>query len=258
MSSSEELDSATTVSFRDGLTDAEKDMARKSVTAMLQNAKQSLAGQRANLGGRVSGLDDYDADDRVEISPFVLAMPPPFDFGWAWNHGQGPDRVITDQDTGRLILHARLGASGSNYTHVHAGFGIFLRTDSPARKRGASGRRALIRWQTQTSGPGTHALSEGSMEFTVLENGVFRGVEARSKLWRKRVSIDEEDDFVGQMTQYRDPRVLDFSMEPGRDYTFNVGFWITCDRSSGTLGLGAAQCQGAMDGAVEGISIVDV
>ncbi len=257
MSNSEALDSTTTVSFRDGLTRAEKDIARTSVRAMLENAKRTFAEPpTTGSAGPVSGLEEYEADDT--ISPYVLAMPPPFDFGWAWNHGQGPHRVITDHDTGRLILHARLGASGGNYTHVHAGFGIFLRTDRPARKQGAAGRRALIRWQTQTSGPGTHAMSEGGMEFTVLENGVFRGVEARSKLWRKRVSIDEEESYVGQMTQYRDPRVLEFSMEPGRDYTFNVGFWITCDRSSGTLGLGAAQCQGAMDGAVEGISIIDI
>lgn len=260
MSSKQIVDGASQVTFRDGLTDAQKGLARTSAAALVENAKRSSADQ-SDTGGvkqnKVSGLQEYSPEGEGAVTPFVLAVPAPFDFGWAWHVGQAPHRVITDQNTGKLVLQARLGESGATHSHVHAGFGIFLRTDRPVRKRGASGKRALIRWQTQTSGPGTHALSEGGIEFTVLENGVFRGVEVHSKLWRKRVSIDEEAGFDGQMTEYWDPRVLDFSMEPGRDYTFNVGFWITCDRSFGTLGFGAAQCQGWMEGAVENIVIVD-
>lgn len=56
MSSSEELDSATTVSFRDGLTDAEKDMARKSVRLCCRMQSNRLQGSRRIQGAGYQDL----------------------------------------------------------------------------------------------------------------------------------------------------------------------------------------------------------
>ncbi len=244
------------VFFRDGLTAREQELARASAIAIATNAARSAtmqegSGAPEDAPATLSGLTKYDT--AIQPAEFVLAVPPPFDFGWAWHDGQEPKQVITDQNTGRLVLYGQLNGGDATYSQVHAGFGIFLRTDRSVRPSGAAKKRAAVRWDTQAAGAYTHATSEGGIEYTVLENGVFHGVEARSKLWRKRVSIDEEEGFTGPMTYYWDPRTLDFTMEPGRDYTFNVGFWITCDRSFGAFG--AALCQGLLDGAVEAISV---
>ena len=49
------------------------------------------------------------------------------------------------------------------------------------------------------------------------------------------------------------PLTLSFQMNPGNEYTFNVGLWLIADRSNG-VGGGSA-CQGMIDGNISAISI---
>ena len=49
-----------------------------------------------------------------------------------------------------------------------------------------------------------------------------------------------------------DPESLFFTMQPGREYTFNVGLWVFSDRSTG---IGAAGAQSLIQGTVTTIWI---
>lgn len=185
----------------------------------------------------------------------VLSVVPPFDFAWNWHDGGAPFQMNADKDTGRIWLHAR-SEGDVRFTSVHAGFGLILRTDRPVTAEGASLRKMSFKWQTQAGGVNSFALSEGGMEFTALENGQLIA-SASDKLFRKRVSggvfdAEEASDEVATFDVWK-PLALNFQMNPGREYTFNVGIWITADRSNG-LG-GSSACQGLLDGNINAISI---
>lgn len=49
-----------------------------------------------------------------------------------------------------------------------------------------------------------------------------------------------------------EPRELKFTMKPGREYTFNVGIWVSTDYSAG---VGAAGVQALMEGDVHTVSL---
>jgi hypothetical protein len=180
----------------------------------------------------------------------ILALrQPPYDFTWWWHNqaGSPPFERVVNHDTGMYRLDARTGntpGGASKFVDAHAGFGLVFRPAEVTTlmvARGNSRRTLGYAYDTGALGIEAYALAEGGMEFTALENG--RLVASDSvKLWRSRVSVDEEAHFDSGPTvrQFRPPE-LRFTMQPGREYTFNVGVWVKTEKSAGPFfGAGAA------------------
>jgi hypothetical protein len=194
--------------------------------------------------------------------PRVLARVPPYDFTWHWfNPLGGPSfNPRLNNETGYLALEGRSGTAGggSGFVDAHSGFGLILRTDRPVTAVGRSSRRMRFSFGVRAIGVGSNATTEGGMEFTALEDGNLVA-SASARLWRRRVSaglssgFDEEAHGGAGVFEVSEPSALVFAMQPGREYTFNVGAWVFTDRSPGA-GDAAATC--LIEGHVLALTIV--
>jgi hypothetical protein len=180
-----------------------------------------------------------------------LGFVPPYDFSWSWHDGNGhpPFNRILDRSRGVVGLDARSGSvpgGASGFVNAHAGFGVFLRADSTGQRfPHAVLNPGRFSYAMRSVGIGGNATSEGGFEITVFENGRLLAAASR-KLWRKRVSGNESaSDGLGPQV-FTGPE-LQFTIHPGREYTFNAGIWVFSDRSSG---VGAAAVQSLLEGTV--------
>jgi hypothetical protein len=174
---------------------------------------------------------------------------PPYDFQWAWHdtNGHPPFNIVQDRASGRLGVDARSGQApggAPGFVNVHAGFGVFLRSDTTTQKfPHAVLNPGNFRFAVRAIGIGSNATSEGGFEITVFENGQFLTGASR-KLWRSRVSgsITSPDESAsgGQPNHLITGPEVQFTIHPGREYTFNAGIWAFSDRSTG-IGAGAVQ-----------------
>jgi hypothetical protein len=179
---------------------------------------------------------------------------PPYDFSWSWfrNEGSPPFSQLLSNTNGHVGLDARSGSlegGASGFVEAHAGFGLVLSADHPVMVRGTSLRRMRYSFVVRAVGIGANATSEGGMELTALEDGSLLRI-ASDKMWRSRVSASffHPDEFAsdgeGPFAVF-DPRELEFPMQQGRAYTFNVGIWVFSDSSTG---VGAAAVQSFIEG----------
>jgi hypothetical protein len=215
----------------------------------------------------ITGPSRADLDEGI-ITPHpgfshILALrQPPYDFTWAWHNPDGspPFQTVLDNEDGFYRLEARSGSTpggARTFVDAHAGFGLLFR---PAQvttlvlAKGVSARLMGFMWDTAAGGIGANATVEGWMEFTVVENG--REVaRSEAKLWRNRVSASfslERAKDEGPAVRDDRPPELRFTMQPGREYTFNVGVRVFTDRSSG---VGQAGARSAIFGWVQTMNV---
>ncbi|MDP8922959.1 MAG: hypothetical protein M3O34_08805 [Chloroflexota bacterium] len=197
---------------------------------------------------------------RVALRAPVQVRVPPYDFAWSWSNGNAPFNQVLVNATGRVGLDARSGSmpgGASGFVEAHAGFGLILSTSRTVTVTGRSFRRMKYSYEVRAVGVGGNATSEGGMEFTALEDGRLVA-SASEKLWRHRVSATYSSGFdehgAGGEGPYAvtEPRELVFTMNPGHEYTFNVGIWVFTDRSTGA---GAAAAQSLLQGNVLAITV---
>jgi hypothetical protein len=180
-----------------------------------------------------------------------LGFVPPYDFSWSWHDGNGnpPFSRVLDRPRGDVGLDARSGSvpgGASGFVNAHAGFGVFLRSDSMGQRfPHAVLNPGRFSYAMRSVGIGGNATSEGGFEITVFEDGRLLAAADR-KLWRRRVSGNESAS-DGQGPQVITGPELEFTIHPGREYTFNAGIWVFSDRSSG---VGAAAVQSLLQGTV--------
>ena len=191
----------------------------------------------------------------------IIINRPPYHFSWSWHdqNGHAPHNQILINNTGEVGLDARSGSVDggvSGLVAAHAGFGLVLRTDRTVTASGWSildpGR---FSYNMATVGIGSNATSEGGVEVTALENGRLIG-SAGFRWWRRRISAGESaSDREGPYTvglPGDEAKELIFTMQPGREYTFNAGIWVFSDRSPG---IEAAAVQSLAQGTVTKIWI---
>jgi hypothetical protein len=188
----------------------------------------------------------------------ITVMYQPFDFSWHWHSGHAPFNLIAERD-GRVGIDARSGAidgGASGDVAVHVGVGLVLTTPFPVVAQGWSilepGRYI---YALRAVGIGSNATTEGGVEVTALENGQLIA-SLNSQWWRRRISANESaSDQRGPASiavPLGLPEELTWTMQPGREYTFNVGIWAFTDRSTG---IGAAAVQAVIQGVVSKIWI---
>jgi len=199
-------------------------------------------------GARVADLhlNDFIGDLSVQPAKPRIRLAP-YDFAWWWhsNNTSPPHNQIIDRSMGRVALDARSGSvagGASGPVEAHAGFGVVLTTDHPMPVVGRSLRNAWYSGAAAAVGLGSNATATLGMELTALEDGKLIAI-ASETIWRKRVSgpYEKEMDTQGPAA-FNEPRELSFFMQPGREYTFNVGIWVRTDRTPG-IGAGAAFAQ---------------
>ncbi|MFD9358686.1 hypothetical protein [Streptomyces sp. NPDC060031] len=180
-----------------------------------------------------------------------LGFVPPYDFSWSWHDGNGhpPFNRLLERPTGRVGLDARSGlldGGAAGFVNAHAGFGVFLRSDTPGQRFPHAvlnpGRFSHV---MKAVGVGSNATSEGGFELTVFEDGRLL-VAASRKLWRARISAGESSS-GGEGAHLITGPELQFTIQPGRGYTFNAGIWVYSDRSTG---VGGAAVQSLLQGVV--------
>jgi hypothetical protein len=196
-----------------------------------------------HLNDLVGDLSGQSAKPRIMVAPY--------DFTWSWHNENAnpPHNQVFQRSTGRVALDARSGAvagGASGAVEAHAGYGVVLTTDHPMPVVGRALRRARYSVGIEAVGVGSNATATIGMELTALEDGKLIAI-ASDTIWRKRVSgslfspYEKETDQQGP-AMFIEPRELAFFMQPGREYTFNVGIWVRTDRSFG-IGAGAAYAQ---------------
>jgi hypothetical protein len=180
-----------------------------------------------------------------------LGFVPPYDFSWAWHDGNGhpPFDLLLDRPSGSVGLEARSGSvtgGASGFVNAHVGFGVFLRSDTTGQRFPHAvlnpGRFSHV---LKTVGIGSNATSEGGFELTVFEDGRLLAAASR-QLWRRRISAGESAS-GGEGNHVITGPELEFTIRPGRGYTFNAGIWVFSDRSTG---VGAAAVQSVLQGIV--------
>jgi hypothetical protein len=173
-----------------------------------------------------------------------VTVPPNYHFFWSWGSHFRPPVGATQSISGFVGLTTQAGAGAmapDGFFEAHAGYGLVLRTDHTVTAIGRSFKKAEHEYSLNTWGDG-HIVTEGGLEFTVMEDGVFKaGTPVNDgKIWRLRASGGEGDgrpqNFPSQVMF--DPRELVFTMNPGHEYTFNVGAWVGSEAES-TLGAAA-------------------
>lgn len=180
-----------------------------------------------------------------------LGFVPPYDFSWSWHDGNGhpPFNRILDRPRGEVGLDARSGSvpgGASGFVNAHAGFGVFLRSGSTGQRfPHAVLNPGRFSYAMRSVGIGGNATSEGGFEITVFEDGRLLAAASR-KLWRKRISGNESASDAQGPQVFTGPE-LQFTIHPGREYTFNAGIWVFTDRSTG---VGAAAVQSLLQGTV--------
>jgi hypothetical protein len=211
-----------------------------------------------------AALDEPIITPPPGFSHILALRQPPFDFTWEWHNpaGSPPFETFLKNENGTYYLEARSGftpGGASTFVDARAGFGLLFR---PAQvttlmfAKGVSARVMGYKWDAQAGGIGGNATVEGWMELTALENG--REVARNeAQLWRRRVSASFTSPFEKAKDARYDepgdrPPELRFTMQPGREYTFNVGFRVFTDRSPG---VGAAAARSAIEGWVETMNV---
>ena len=182
-------------------------------------------------------------------SPLTLAFGPPYNFSWSWHAGGPPFNQMIDPRTGRVGLDARSGSVTGGFAGsvaAHVGFGVFLSTDHPThRTAGGVVLPSDYVYHLRTVGIAS-ATADGGWECTALENGQLIA-SSSFQWWGKRISNGENSDGADTNTAgYSVPNNttgLTFAVQPGRAYTFNVGLWVSSDRSF-SAGAAAAQSLG--------------
>ncbi|MGF7121631.1 hypothetical protein [Rhodococcus sp. BE178] len=284
------------LSFRDGVTSADRQIAEQSVAAMVERSAGAVAQRRSteaeiveatrSISGSIAKPigEDLHADDAIAglrtkqiVQPDVIdamghgvpvaaGMPyspedlgtvragsvgfvPPYDFQWAWHDSAGhpPKSILQNRSSGTLGLDARSGAlpgGASGFVNAHAGFGVFLRSDTTGQRfPHAVLNPGRFTFQLRAVGVGANATSEGGFELTVFEDGKFLTGASR-KLWRSRVGSSlfnpDESSSGGQENHPITGPELEFTLRRDHGYTFNAGIWVFSDRSTG-VGAGAVQ-----------------
>jgi hypothetical protein len=180
-----------------------------------------------------------------------LGFVPPYDFSWSWHdqNGHAPFGMIVNRPDGNVGLDARSGSfegGASGFVNAHAGFGVFLSSDTTAQKfPHAVLNPGRFSHTMRAVGIGSNATSEGGFEITVFEDGHFLTGASR-QLWRRRISAGESTS-GGEPDHVITGPELDFTIRAGHGYTFNAGIWVFSDRSSG---IGAAAAQSLLQGFV--------
>jgi hypothetical protein len=148
----------------------------------------------------------------------------PWHYQWQWHNGQPPTISSQDRTNGqiRMAVHAD---QNHNWSDVHGGFGVALRTDRVQAVAGRSLRRTDHTYFVHAGALGGNATVEGGMEMTALEDGRLLAF-ARDKRFRKRLTNGEREtlDLHGWTTG--EGIEVNWVMLPGRTYTFNVGAWV--------------------------------
>lgn len=268
------------VNFNEELTDRQREVAERSIRAMAEHSaemrspKRSTSEQALQAQGirTDAGVQEIE---RRELSEFCarhepdrsavgaigrLESPvgqgdllpreatwvnqnhqPPFHFDWKWHRidGKAPEFSVTNRPQGRADVKGR-SLPGDPFVEAHAGFGVILRPDADGWLIGDAVRFAAWAYGVKCyPGVGSNATSEGGTEITLLEDGQYR-LGQTSRMWRKRVTNDEED--VRQSNGFladTAPLRLQFWARAHHEYTFNVGFWLYADHTSGAGSAGA-------------------
>ena len=205
----------------------------------------------SNISSDVKG--GITIPNRGDLSPFTFAGRPPYNFSWSWHdpNGGAPFDMRTNPSIGYVGLIARSGSVDggfSGFVNAHAGYGIILRADHPRTVSvGGQIESAHRAHNMMAHGAGSNATTEGGIECTALEDGRLI-MSSGFKWWRKRISINETaNDHEGPPVHIdmpkSDPRT--FTMQPGRNYTFNIGLWVFSDR---TPGVGVAAVNAVIEG----------
>lgn len=194
-----------------------------------------------------SGIEDSNL---LRTSGVRTVQGPPFDFSWKWFHEGGSPPVAQELDppSGTLHMKGQCGVltpagAGGRFVEGHAGYGLFFRPDRDGVLVGQSSRRFLkfaysLGAQSPPFSPvPPWALTEGGTEFTVLEDGQWKAGFGRQR-WRKRVSVNEQDQFESNL--FGDgPARVEHPVRAGAGYTFNVGIWFLVDNASNVGASGA-------------------
>lgn len=151
----------------------------------------------------------------------------PFHFAWHWHSGTpDPEQLpVLDRPNGSIDVAHNTGTNGDRQVSHHAGFGISLNTDHPKNVTGRSLRRTTYSYGVGAGFPNGSATAEGGMEMTVVENGTLIRF-AEDKIFRKRVSVNENDGVELDGFVVGDPIEVSWTMLPGSRYEFNVGAWV--------------------------------
>lgn len=168
------------------------------------------------------------------------AFGPPWHFQWQWHNGQPPVASSQDRTNGQIQM-ATFADQNHNWSDAHGGFGVALTTDRVQAAAGRALRRTDHTYLVQAGALGGSATVEGGVEITALEDGRLLTF-ARDKRFRQRLTNGEEDflGFGGWSTG--EGIEVDWIMQPGRIYTFNIGCWVFCEALGG---LGSASVASA-------------
>ena len=226
----------------------------QAVSALEELRKRSLSEADVDTFYSDASSGATTVPNRGDLGPLTFAGRPPYDFSWSWHDTNGgrPFDMRMNPSNGYVGLIARSGSVDggfSGFVNAHAGYGVNLRTDHPRTVSfGGQIESAHRAHNLMAHGAGSNATSEGGIECTALENG--RLIMSSSfKWWRKRISINETADGREGPIQIdvpkTDPRT--FTMQPGRNYTFNIGLWVFSDR---TPGVGVAAVNSVLEGNV--------
>jgi hypothetical protein len=193
-------------------------------------------------------LETTEPQYRDDVARYSFTVGPPYDFAWSFfeDGGYAPHNQILNRDNGQVGLDARSGSvpSGkSGWVKAHCGFGIFLPQSSGQKYPHAVLNPGEWSWTVGASGISSNATSEGGFDLAIFEEGRFV-TGAGIKLWRYRVSSGE-DSHGSQPKHLITGPDLQFTMNPGRQYTFNAGIWVYSDR---TNGIGSAGAQARLQG----------
>jgi hypothetical protein len=165
----------------------------------------------------------------------------PWHYQWQWHNGQPPTTSSQDRTNGqiRMAVHAD---QNHNWSDVHGGFGVVLRTDRVQAVAGRSLRRTDHAYFVHAGALGGNATVEGGMEMTALEDGRLLAF-AQDKRFRKRLTNGERETLGFHGWTTGEGIEVNWVMLPGRTYTFNVGAWVFGEAHGGvgTASIASAQ-----------------
>lgn len=193
-------------------------------------------------------IETTEPQDRDDVARYSFAVGPPYHFAWSFfqNGGYAPHNQILNRDNGQVGLDARSGSvpnGRSGWVKAHCGFGIFLPQSSGPKYPHAVLNPGEWSWTVGASGIGSNATAEAGFDLAIFEEGRYV-TGAGIKLFRYRVSSGEDSHGGAPKHLITGPE-LQFTMNPGRQYTFNAGIWVYSDR---TNGIGSAGAQSRLQG----------
>lgn len=179
----------------------------------------------------------------------VVDAPPqthvaPWHFQWQWHAGDPPSTSKQDRPNGRIELWTHADQN-HNWSDCHGGFGIALTSNRVVAAAGRSLRRTNHRYYVHGGSFGGNATVEGGCEMTAIEGGRVLSA-ARDKRFRHRVSGGERYRWDEPGYETGDAIQVDWIMQPGRTYTFNVGCWVFGEAHGGlgTASIGSVSIYG--------------